>query len=443
MGAGCHSIPSPGVICRVSDPSIAPRQRCCRSVSPWLDEKISASPPGTWATYWTSKSPTAIGRGLAPAVGRHRVEVAEAGTLPRERDPSAPAPEELAAGRHRVEDASRAGRGREPPSAPPRPRPPRSPRGYSTASTPGARKNGSWSFRLGDSHEGDLAPVRRPHRASVPVHRRVQVAQGAVAQLQHADECVVSPPAGPREPDLVGRQDHLAGASPARHQLFRLRVRVADGPAAGSRRHGCSRAGCRPPVRSGEWPWTSRAAPLPPRSAVHTSRRAPRGSLVGLGISPARLGAPPRTNATTRPFAETASPPISWPSSPLNSVTARPLHSGPLATHTFRSPPLVAHPGDHWRRSRGHQPRRERPADQSVQVQLLALHRGGQRGSGWDGNGQPKAGHKNRGPADHGVSLVRLLPATEDRPPRQWPCASGSSPPPPASYPLRSDGSKG
>jgi len=91
-------------------------------------------------------------------------------------------------------------------------------------------------------------------------------------------------------------------------------------------------------VRIGEWPGPSLRAPPPSEAAVQISRRAPAGSLSGLGISPARFGAPPRTKATVFPSAEIARPATSWPSSRAKEVTGRPVHSGPSASQTLRAP---------------------------------------------------------------------------------------------------------
>ena len=91
-------------------------------------------------------------------------------------------------------------------------------------------------------------------------------------------------------------------------------------------------------VRRGEWPGPSLRAPLPSAAAVQISRAAPAGSLSGLGISPARFGAPPRTKATVVPSAEIARPATSWPSSRVKEVRRRPDHSGPVASQTLRAP---------------------------------------------------------------------------------------------------------
>src|SRR5690242_16719087 len=61
----------------------------------------------------------------------------------------------------------------------------------------------------------------------------------------------------------------------------------------------------------------------------------------GLGRSPARFGAPPRTYTTDFPSGVKVRLSISWPSSSAYFVTCRPCHDGALATHTLRAPRCV------------------------------------------------------------------------------------------------------
>ena len=57
---------------------------------------------------------------------------------------------------------------------------------------------------VGDAREGDFAAVGRPYGVAVPVQTRVQVADGAVREPEHADEGVISPIAHEGQPVSVG-----------------------------------------------------------------------------------------------------------------------------------------------------------------------------------------------------------------------------------------------
>ena len=70
----------------------------------------------------------------------------------------------------------------------------------------------------------------------------------------------------------------------------------------------------------------------------HTTCSAPATSLVGLGISPRLLGAPPRTKKMVWPSGVRASEPISCPSSWVYLVSWRPRYSVGCATQTLRTP---------------------------------------------------------------------------------------------------------
>ena len=88
----------------------------------------------------------------------------------------------------------------------------------------------------------------------------------------------------------------------------------------------------------GDEPSVTRAAGDPSRRTRQMASSAPFGSLVGLGMSPVRLGPAPRTKYSVRPSALNASDVRSCPSSCANAVTCRASVRVESVTQMLRTP---------------------------------------------------------------------------------------------------------